>query len=159
MDFTELRINENGLAEHGIKRFVIDATGGQQERIVDIVVDCTFKDEDLEWLLCKLEKCGIDTSDYTKLPFRMDFSEVKLTGVLNAEIYEKMSDEAEEEFIRKDAEDRLRKFVSQKWDEDVNVSMEYIVIDYRYNEVNRLHAKTTYNHNRGIGKIESWLEI
>ena len=85
-----------------------------------------------------------------ELEFRTHFTELKLTGVLNYDIYKEMSKQDLNEFLRRDAQQMARKFVGIEWTGDTNVRSEYIVIDSHYKIHKKVIAALLYNHISGI---------
>ena len=78
-----------------------------------------------------------------------DFSHIKVTGVLNYNIYKDMKDDDLLAFVCKDVTEKCRKFVSGEWQEEVNVVADYTVIDSYYNTRGTLTAKLVYKHFDG----------
>lgn len=87
------------------------------------------------------------------------YSELKITGALNAEIFKGMSIPDVTEFIKKDAEEKARKFVSQEWTEQVNVVSEYVVIDCRYNVQKTISARLVFAHSVGTAVVGDIVEV
>ena len=85
-----------------------------------------------------------------------DFSELRITSALNWSIYRNMSEDEVLEFIKKDAKEKIDKFVNPEWNDAVHVICIYTVLDGSYNQVEKVIAKLVYAHELGIeGKITS----
>ena len=78
-----------------------------------------------------------------------DFSELKITGVLNYDIYSKMKKEDLREFVLSHAENMARKFVSMDWQDVVHIKSEYVVIDTHYQTRGMVTASLMYTHELG----------
>ena len=78
-----------------------------------------------------------------------DFSHLRVTGVLNYHLYKDIKDDDLLAFIAKDVAGICRKFVSDEWQEEVNVVADYTVIDSYYNKRGNLTAKLVYKHFNG----------
>lgn len=78
-----------------------------------------------------------------------DFSHLRITGVLNYDLYKDMKDEDLLAFVCKDVTEKCCKFVSDEWQEEVNVVADYTVIDSYYNKRGNLTAKLVYKHFDG----------
>lgn len=85
-----------------------------------------------------------------ELEFRTDYSELKLTGVLNYDIYQKMSKDDLTKFIKRDAEGLARKFVSMGWEDAVNIRSEYVVVDNYFTIKETVTAQMVYTHTTGV---------
>ena len=84
-----------------------------------------------------------------ELEFRTDFSELKITGVLDYEKYKTLAKHELGEFIKRDTESAARKFVSAEWMNNVNVIAEYVVIDSYYKVREKVLAQLVYTHEKG----------
>lgn len=76
-----------------------------------------------------------------------DFTKIKITGALNADLYSRKSDKEIEDFLHKDVLTKTAKFVSADWLEDVTAEAEYVVIDYKYNPVKEIKREFTFTFN------------
>ena len=85
-----------------------------------------------------------------KLEFRTDYSELKLTGALNYDMYRKMSKEELCDFIKRDAAELAYKFVSKEWLDAVHIRCEYVVIDSYYHVTDKVAAHLAYTHESGV---------
>lgn len=83
----------------------------------------------------------------------LDLTELKITGVLNAERYKKMDEYALKEFIGRDVKERAQKFVHPDWTDTVNVRCGYVVLDYKYNLVDTVNAASEYSHFYGVSGV------
>lgn len=83
-----------------------------------------------------------------------DLTEMKVTGVLNADMYQKMNKDDIREFIEGDVKDIAKKFINGFWEEETNVTCEYVVIDTHYNVREKVTATMTYSHANGISNVE-----
>ena len=84
-----------------------------------------------------------------ELEFRTDFSELKITGVLDYEKYKTLAKHELGAFLKRDTESAARKFVSAEWTKAVNVIAKYIVIDSYYKVHEEVTAQLVYNHEKG----------
>lgn len=89
----------------------------------------------------------------------ISYSEIKIQGVLNAEIFEKTPKNELAEFVKNDVEKRAEKFVSKDWTEQVNIQAEYVVIDCRYNVRKTVTARLVFAHGVGAALVGDVVEI
>lgn len=85
--------------------------------------------------------------------YGLDLTELKITGVLNAELYRKMDAYALKEFIGRDVKERAQKFVHPDWTDTVNVRCGYVVINKRYEPEETINAASEYSHIYGVSGV------
>ena len=79
----------------------------------------------------------------------MEELKLKITGALSSEAIEGMLDEAIINFIRKEAEEKAKKYISEEYDQDVDVLAEYIVIDGKLNVKRKIAVRMFYSKEFG----------
>ena len=84
---------------------------------------------------------------------------LSIHGYLNAALYKDMGDNELVRFLEIDASQLAKKFVSEKWEDNVTIKSSYTVVDSYYNRVCAVEATLTYNHLAGARLIKKSVEI
>lgn len=78
-----------------------------------------------------------------------DLSELKICSALNADTYKKMDKDALSEFVIRDVNERAKKLIHRRWEEEVSVRCHYVVIDFKLNIVDSFYCELKYSHEAG----------
>jgi len=90
----------------------------------------------------------MDRETFIKM-YGKDLTELKITGALNYDLYNVLDKQQLSEFVRKDVNEKARRFISAEWTDIVNVRCEYVVVDRYYNVIETLTAYLNYTHGNG----------
>lgn len=94
----------------------------------------------------------MDRETFKKM-YGKDLTELKITGVLNYDLYKVLDQKQLTDFVVRDVTERARRFISAEWSDIVNVRCEYVVVDRYYNVVERLMAFMDYTHDSGVSNV------
>ena len=94
----------------------------------------------------------MDKENFMKA-YGRDLAELKISGVLNYDLYKTCDDAQIKAFVARQVHDLALKFVSLEWEDIVNVRCEYVLIDSYYNTYGKVVACTDYTHANGCGNV------